>query len=137
MPGKYVGIDWHARARDLKPRGEAYIKGQRVSAMSGATFPCLSPIDGRTLAAVAAADGPDIDALQVDVPPGVFNVVPRFGHTAGNALRRAGVVYFNCYDADDITVPFGGFKQSGTGRDKSLYAFDRYTELTITGIDLA
>jgi delta 1-pyrroline-5-carboxylate dehydrogenase len=26
---------------------------------------------------------------------------------------RAGTVYVNCYDADDITVPFGGFKQSG------------------------
>ena len=35
---------------------------------------------------------------------------------------RAGMVYVNCYDADDITVPFGGFKQSGNGRDKSLHA---------------
>ena len=35
---------------------------------------------------------------------------------------RAGTVYVNCYDADDITVPFGGFKQSGNGRDKSLHA---------------
>ncbi|MCA9450957.1 MAG: aldehyde dehydrogenase family protein, partial [Candidatus Omnitrophica bacterium] len=39
---------------------------------------------------------------------------------------RAGMVYVNCYDADDITVPFGGFKQSGIGRDKSLHAFDKY-----------
>ena len=50
---------------------------------------------------------------------------------------RAGVVYVNCYDADDITVPFGGFKQSGTGRDKSLHAFDKYTELKTTWIDLS
>jgi len=35
-------------------------------------------------------------------------------HRIARALR-AGVVYVNCYDADDITVPFGGFKQSGTG----------------------
>ena len=41
------------------------------------------------------------------------------------------------YDADDITVPFGGFKQSGTGRDKSLHAFDKYTELKTTWIDLS
>jgi len=39
-------------------------------------------------------------------------------HRIARALR-AGVVYVNCYDADDITVPFGGFKQSGTGRDQS------------------
>ena len=49
---------------------------------------------------------------------------------------RAGTVYVNCYDADDITVPFGGFKQSGNGRDKSLHALDKYTELKTTWMDL-
>ncbi|HEY4973670.1 MAG TPA: aldehyde dehydrogenase family protein, partial [Steroidobacteraceae bacterium] len=57
-------------------------------------------------------------------------------HRAARALR-AGVVYVNCYDAEDITVPFGGFKQSGFGRDKSLHAFEKYTELKTTWIDLA
>ena len=57
-------------------------------------------------------------------------------HRIARALR-AGMVYVNCYDADDITVPFGGFKQSGTGRDKSLHAFDKYTELKTTWIDLS
>jgi acyl-CoA reductase-like NAD-dependent aldehyde dehydrogenase len=50
---------------------------------------------------------------------------------------RAGTVYVNCYDADDITVPFGGYKQSGIGRDKSLHAFDKYTELKTTWIELS
>jgi acyl-CoA reductase-like NAD-dependent aldehyde dehydrogenase len=57
-------------------------------------------------------------------------------HRMARALR-SGMVYVNCYDADDITVPFGGFKQSGTGRDKSLHAFDKYTELKTTWIDLS
>jgi 4-guanidinobutyraldehyde dehydrogenase/NAD-dependent aldehyde dehydrogenase len=57
-------------------------------------------------------------------------------HWMARALR-SGMVYVNCYDADDITVPFGGFKQSGTGRDKSLHAFDKYTELKTTWIDLS
>jgi acyl-CoA reductase-like NAD-dependent aldehyde dehydrogenase len=57
-------------------------------------------------------------------------------HRIARALR-AGMVYVNCYDADDITVPFGGFKQSGTGRDKSLHAFEKYTELKTTWIDLS
>ena len=35
---------------------------------------------------------------------------------------KAGIVYVNCFDADDITTPFGGVKQSGFGRDKSLHA---------------
>src|ERR1700733_5070008 len=57
-------------------------------------------------------------------------------HRAARALR-AGVVYVNSYDVADITVPFGGNKQSGFGRDKSLHAFDKYTELKTTWIDLA
>jgi gamma-glutamyl-gamma-aminobutyraldehyde dehydrogenase/4-guanidinobutyraldehyde dehydrogenase/NAD-dependent aldehyde dehydrogenase len=57
-------------------------------------------------------------------------------HRAARALR-AGVVYVNCYDADDITVPFGGYRQSGFGRDKSLHAFDKYTELKTIWIDLS
>ncbi len=57
-------------------------------------------------------------------------------HRTARALR-AGMVYVNCYDADDITVPFGGFKQSGIGRDKSLHAFDKYTELKTTWLDLS
>lgn len=60
----------------------------------------------------------------------------RTAHRAARALR-SGVVYVNCYDADDITVPFGGYKQSGFGRDKSLHAFDKYTELKTTWIDLS
>jgi acyl-CoA reductase-like NAD-dependent aldehyde dehydrogenase len=57
-------------------------------------------------------------------------------HRVARALR-AGTVYVNCYDSDDITVPFGGFKQSGIGRDKSLHALEKYTELKTTWIDLS
>ena len=57
-------------------------------------------------------------------------------HRVARAIR-AGTVYVNCYDADDITVPFGGVKQSGNGRDKSLHALDKYTELKTTWIDLS
>ena len=49
---------------------------------------------------------------------------------------RAGTVWVNCYDAGDMTVPFGGYKESGNGRDKSLHALDKYVELKTTWIDL-
>ncbi len=49
---------------------------------------------------------------------------------------RAGSVWINTYHGGDMTVPFGGFKQSGNGRDKSLHAFDKYTELKATWISL-
>ncbi|UAW98543.1 aldehyde dehydrogenase [Halopseudomonas nanhaiensis] len=56
-------------------------------------------------------------------------------HRAAKALR-AGSVWVNQYDGGDMTAPFGGFKQSGNGRDKSLHAFDKYTEIKATWIKL-
>ncbi len=56
-------------------------------------------------------------------------------HLVAKALR-AGSVWVNQYDGGDMTAPFGGFKQSGNGRDKSLHAFDKYTELKATWIKL-
>ena len=56
-------------------------------------------------------------------------------HMVAKALR-AGTVHVNSYDEDDITVPFGGYKQSGNGRDKSLHALEKYTELKTTWIKL-
>ncbi|GAB2199302.1 aldehyde dehydrogenase [Sessilibacter sp. MAH4] len=49
---------------------------------------------------------------------------------------RAGSVWVNYYDAGDMTAPFGGFKQSGNGRDKSLHALEKYTELKATWMNL-
>ena len=50
---------------------------------------------------------------------------------------RAGSVWVNCFDAGDMTTPFGGYKQSGFGRDKSLHALEKYTELKTTWIQLS
>jgi acyl-CoA reductase-like NAD-dependent aldehyde dehydrogenase len=50
---------------------------------------------------------------------------------------RAGTVWINTFDASDITVPFGGYKQSGFGRDKGLHALDGYSQLKTTWLDLS
>jgi len=49
---------------------------------------------------------------------------------------RAGSVWVNQWDGGDMSAPFGGYKQSGNGRDKSLHAFDKYTETKATWIRL-
>src|SRR6516162_8963179 len=49
---------------------------------------------------------------------------------------RAGVVWVNCFDNGHISSPFGGFKQSGFGRDKSLHALHKYSELKATWINI-
>ena len=59
------------------------------------------------------------------------------GPTGSSRAIRAGVVWVNTFDTADITVPFGGYKQSGFGRDKGLHALDGYTQLKTTWFDLS
>jgi gamma-glutamyl-gamma-aminobutyraldehyde dehydrogenase len=54
-------------------------------------------------------------------------------HRMARSLR-AGTVWVNCYEEGDMTVPFGGVKLSGSGRDKSHHALDEYTDLKTTWI---
>ncbi len=56
-------------------------------------------------------------------------------HRVSRALR-AGTVWVNCFDEHDIATPFGGYKQSGIGRDRSLHAFDKFVETKTTWIAL-
>src|SRR5215472_11746198 len=42
---------------------------------------------------------------------------------------RAGTVWVNCYDVFDAGAPFGGFKQSGIGRELGEYGLQQYTEV--------
>jgi acyl-CoA reductase-like NAD-dependent aldehyde dehydrogenase len=50
--------------------------------------------------------------------------------TAHRAVRdlEAGVIWVNCFDEGDMTQPFGGYKQSGQGRDKCLESLLSYTQ---------
>ncbi|MGW6139345.1 aldehyde dehydrogenase [Streptomyces sp. NPDC055140] len=57
-------------------------------------------------------------------------------HRVADALQ-AGTVSVNTVDALSPATPFGGFKQSGFGRDLSLHSFDKYTGLKTTWIAYA
>ncbi|MEU8526043.1 aldehyde dehydrogenase [Streptomyces sp. NPDC048629] len=57
-------------------------------------------------------------------------------HRVADALH-AGTVSVNTVDALSTATPFGGFKQSGFGRDLSLHSFDKYTGLKTTWIAYA
>jgi len=49
-------------------------------------------------------------------------------HRISESLH-AGTVWVNSFDRSTIATPFGGFKQSGFGRDRSAHAIDKYTDL--------
>ncbi|MFJ8268243.1 aldehyde dehydrogenase family protein [Peribacillus asahii] len=56
-------------------------------------------------------------------------------HYVANQLK-AGTVWVNCYNAFDAASPFGGYKQSGIGREMGSYALDNYTEVKSVWINL-
>jgi gamma-glutamyl-gamma-aminobutyraldehyde dehydrogenase len=56
-------------------------------------------------------------------------------HRVAGGLR-AGTVSVNTVDALDVTTPFGGFGQSGFGRDLSLHALEKFTALKTTWFQL-
>jgi aldehyde dehydrogenase (NAD+) len=56
-------------------------------------------------------------------------------HAIANSVR-AGTVWVNCYDVFDAAAPFGGFKQSGLGRELGEYGLQQYTEVKTVTIKL-
>jgi len=49
-------------------------------------------------------------------------------HAIANGVR-AGTVWVNCYNVLDTRAPFGGFKQSGMGRELGEYGLQQYSEV--------
>jgi aldehyde dehydrogenase (NAD+) len=56
-------------------------------------------------------------------------------HRVARALR-AGTVWVNCYNVFDATAPFGGYKESGYGRELGKYALDLYTQVKSVWLQL-
>ncbi len=92
--------------------------------------PVLSVIGFRDAAEAVAIANDSIYGLAGAVWSNNINIAHKVA-----AAVRVGTMGINNYFGGDITVPFGGFKQSGNGRDKSLHAFDDYTELKTTWIE--
>jgi phenylacetaldehyde dehydrogenase len=49
---------------------------------------------------------------------------------------RAGAIYVNCYNVTDAAMPFGGYKQSGWGREHAEQSIELYTEVKAVSIQL-
>jgi acyl-CoA reductase-like NAD-dependent aldehyde dehydrogenase len=96
-------------------------------------------IFGPVMSVIKFKDEADAIRIANDSPYGLAGAV--WSNNINTALKvakgvRTGTMGVNNYFGGDITVPFGGFKESGNGRDKSLHAMDDYTELKTTWIEL-
>ena len=142
----YIGIGQSEGARLVEG-------GQRIMEDTGGLFVQPTVFDGVNNQMRIASEeifGPVLSVIGFDTPDeavaiandtiyglaaAVWTSNINTAHRVAKALR-AGSVWINHYDGGDMTAPFGGFKQSGNGRDKSVHAFDKYTELKATWLVL-
>jgi aldehyde dehydrogenase (NAD+) len=66
---------------------------------------------------------------------GVWTRDVKKAHYVASRLK-AGTVWVNTYNVYDAAAPFGGYKQSGFGREMSRYALDYYTQIKTVWVDL-
>lgn len=133
--------------------GKLVSGGERVDSETGGYFvppTIFDGIDNSNRIAQEEIFGPVMAVIGFDTPEQAIEISndSQFGLAAGiwtsnlnkahkvSKALRAGSVWINNYNGGDMTVPFGGFKQSGNARDKSLHALDKYTEIKTTLIKL-
>ena len=124
---------------------ERLVGGSRVRQDSGGFFIEPTIFDGVASTATLAREevfGPVLGIIEFSndeeayriandtvygLAAGVWTASLDRAHFAAKRLN-AGLVWVNGWDSCDITMPFGGFKQSGFGRDRSLHALEKYAD---------
>ncbi|MDQ3488906.1 MAG: aldehyde dehydrogenase family protein [Acidobacteriota bacterium] len=96
-------------------------------------------IFGPVLAAIEFADLDEAIARANDTPyglaAGVWTNDVKKAHYVARKLQ-AGTVWINTYNVYDTATPFGGYKQSGFGREMSAHALEHYTQVKSVWVDL-
>lgn len=114
-----------------KPQEEGYFVKPTVFAnVRDEMVIAQEEIFGPVLAAIPFDDLDDVIKRANDTPyglaAGLWTQDVKHAHYIAARLR-AGTVWVNCYNVFDVATPFGGFKQSGIGRELGSYALDTYT----------
>ena len=96
-------------------------------------------IFGPVLAAIEFADVEEAIARANDSNYGLAAAVwtrdIKKAHYVARKLQ-AGTVWINTYNVYDTAAPFGGYKQSGFGREMSMHALEHYTQVKTVWVDL-
>ncbi len=97
-------------------------------------------IFGPVLTALVWEDVDDLVAMANDseygLSAGLWTNNLKQAHRAAAALK-AGTVWINCYNLIDPATPFGGFKQSGWGREHGRQAMELYSETKSVWVNLS
>ena len=138
--GKEEGAELYlGGGQALEETGGYYVEPTIFDAVSNEMKIAREEIFGPVLSTISFEDLDEAIAIANDTIYGLAAAIwsddVNVAHSAARRLR-AGVVWVNSFDAGDITSPFGGFKQSGFGRDKSIHALEKFTDLKAIWIQL-
>src|SRR5690606_262646 len=125
---EYIGIGKQEGAKLV-------LGGARVRAETGGYFvepTIFDQVDNNMRISQEEIFGPVLSTISFDTPEEAVQIANASIYGLAAAIwtkdidkaivssrrLRAGIVWVNCFDEGNMTVPFGGFKQSGFGRDK-------------------
>jgi acyl-CoA reductase-like NAD-dependent aldehyde dehydrogenase len=144
---KYVGIAQKEGATLVAGGARADIGTGKGYFMQPTVFADVNPsmtiareeIFGPVLAAIEFADIDEAiaraNASEYGLAAAVWTKDIKKAHYVARKLQ-AGTVWVNTYNIYDTAAPFGGYKQSGFGREMSVHALEHYTQVKSVWIDL-
>jgi gamma-glutamyl-gamma-aminobutyraldehyde dehydrogenase len=116
----------------LKETGGFYVEATVLDGVRADMKVAREEIFGPVLCVMSFSDEADAVRLANDTPYGLAAAVwtsnMNLAHRVSGALR-GGTVWVNAFDRSTMATPFGGFKLSGSGRDRSPHALDKYCDL--------
>jgi len=122
------GCRWGDKGYFIEPTVFSGVSDEMTIAKEEIFGPVMSILKFKTMEEVIKRANNTSYGLAAGVVTKDINKALTFAHNV-----RAGTVWINCYDAFLVNAPFGGFKQSGIGRELGEYGIRQYSEIkTIT-----
>jgi acyl-CoA reductase-like NAD-dependent aldehyde dehydrogenase len=116
----------------LQETGGFYVEATVLEGVRPEMKVAREEIFGPVLAVMTFKGETEAVRLANDTPYGlaaaVWTADMNIAHRVSAALR-GGTVWVNAFDRSTMATPFGGFKLSGSGRDRSPHAIDKYCDL--------